>query len=75
MGLTPEAAQKAYRRINAWRAAPADPVACPVCDAPGLAIVDRSARPYAEWYALSCPACGLAETLNIPMSAPMQGSD
>ncbi len=45
----------ALQRIAAWRLAPADPVACPVCEAAGLVIVDRSTRPYAEWYALYVP--------------------
>jgi transcription elongation factor Elf1 len=73
--LTPDAAREAYRRINAWRAAPAEPVTCPVCQAQGLVIIDRSTRPYAEWYALTCAACGLSETLNVPMSAPHHGID
>jgi len=62
-------------RIAAWRAAPDEPVACPVCEAKGLAIVDRSARPYAEWYALTCPACGLDASLHIPMAPPFPGGD
>lgn len=75
MPLSPDAAQVAYRRIMAWRSDPASPVKCPACDADGLVIIDRSARPYAEWYALSCAACGLDETLNVPMSAPHTGLD
>lgn len=75
MPLTQREATEAFRRVAAWRADPAVPVACPVCDAPGLDIVDHSARPYAEWYALSCAACGLNETLNVPMSAPMPTLD
>ncbi|MGZ5823328.1 MAG: hypothetical protein ACXWJ2_05235, partial [Hyphomicrobium sp.] len=50
------------------------PVACPVCEA-GLAILDQSARPYAEWYALSCAACGLKATINVPLGPPVPGSD
>jgi len=65
----------ALQRIAAWRAAPAEPAACPVCEAPGLAIVDQSARPYAEWYALSCHSCGLEATIHIPMAPPMPSSD
>ena len=41
------------RRLAGWMRP--QPVACPVCEASGLKIVDRSTRPYAEWYALSCP--------------------
>ena len=69
MALTPEQLRVALRGVAAWRAAPARPVACPACGVEGLGIVDRSARPHAEWYALSCPACGLNETLHIPMGA------
>lgn len=65
----------AVQRIAAWRAAPSAPVACPACDAPGLGIVDQSARPYAEWYALTCAACGLNATLQLPMAPPNPGSD
>jgi hypothetical protein len=65
----------ALTRIAAWRAAPDQPVACPVCEAAGLAILDQSARPYAEWYALTCAACGLNATLHIPLGPPVPGSD
>jgi predicted RNA-binding Zn-ribbon protein involved in translation (DUF1610 family) len=69
MALSPELQQEAMRRVADWRADPGRPVACPACSAQGLQIIDRSARPHAEWYALSCPACGLAETLHIPLGA------
>jgi hypothetical protein len=65
----------ALHRIAAWRANPAEPVACPVCEAAGLTIVDQSARPYAEWYALTCPACGLNATINVPLGPQVPGSD
>jgi hypothetical protein len=58
----------ALARISDWRLAPLEPVGCPVCEVPGLAIEDRSTRPYAEWYALSCSSCGLSHTIHIPMS-------
>ncbi|HUS98243.1 MAG TPA: hypothetical protein VMX97_16070 [Hyphomicrobiaceae bacterium] len=61
----------AFARITAWRDKPDDPVACPVCEATGLAIVDQSARPYAEWYSLTCQACGLDTSIHIPMAPPM----
>jgi hypothetical protein len=61
----------ALARIAAWRAAPEEAVACPACEKAGLAIVDQSARPYAEWYALSCRSCGLKATIHIPLSPPM----
>jgi len=75
MALDPNQTLEALRRIAAWRADPAAPVACPACGKAGLAIVDRSARPYAEWYALSCPACGLDETLHIPLGPPVPSLD
>jgi hypothetical protein len=75
MPLTGEQMREAARRIGAWRASPSEPVACPACGEPGLAIIDRSARPYAEWYALACAACGLNETLNIPLGPPVQPLD
>ncbi|MCL4764705.1 MAG: hypothetical protein KJZ80_00550 [Hyphomicrobiaceae bacterium] len=65
--LPPERLPEALAAIASWRRAPAAAVACPVCGAPGLAIVDRSARPHAEWYALSCATCGLSDTIHIPM--------
>jgi hypothetical protein len=72
MALTGEQMREAARRIGAWRANPSGPVACPVCGKPGLVIVDHSARPYAEWYALACAACGLSERLHIPLAPPVQ---
>jgi hypothetical protein len=65
----------ALTRIAAWRSAPDEPVACPVCETAGLAILDQSARPYAEWYALTCPACGLDATIQLPMAPPFPGGD
>jgi predicted RNA-binding Zn-ribbon protein involved in translation (DUF1610 family) len=67
MPLTPGQHREAIRRIAAWRVEPGHPVACPACETPGLEIIDRSARPHAEWYVLACPACGLSETLHIPL--------
>lgn len=71
--LSPEEARLALERIGAWRLDSEAPVACPRCSREGLSVVDRSARPYAEWYALSCNACGLDTTLHIPMSPPPSG--
>jgi hypothetical protein len=65
----------ALQRIASWRLAPAEPVACPVCERPGLDIDDRSTRPYAEWYALTCPSCGLEHTIHIPMTPTMPSGD
>lgn len=75
MALTPEQQRLGVRLVAAWRADPERPVACLACGAAGLSIIDRSARPHAEWYALACPACGLAETLHIPFGAAVQTLD
>jgi hypothetical protein len=40
-----------------------------------LAIIDRSARPQVQWYALACADCVLSETLHVPLSAPVQTLD
>ena len=68
--LEGERLREALARIAAWRLDPEAPQPCPACGAPGLEIVDRSARPYTEWYVLTCPACGLDATLHIPMPGP-----
>ena len=73
--LPPDKLRTALARIAAWRIAPDQPVACPLCDADGLEILDQSARPYAEWYALSCAACGLKATINVPLGPQVPGSD
>jgi hypothetical protein len=70
MALDADKLAEAYRRVTAWRADAGAPADCPACGSAGLAIIDRSARPYAEWYALSCAACGLDETLHIPLGVP-----
>jgi hypothetical protein len=75
VALTAEQQREAMRRVAVWRADPQQPVACPVCETPGLEVIDRSARPHAEWYALTCPTCGLAETLHIPMGARVHTLD
>ena len=75
MALDADQLREAVRRIAAWRANADAPVVCPACGEAGLMIIDRSARPYAEWYALSCRSCGLDETLHIPLGAPVQSLD
>jgi hypothetical protein len=75
MALTVGQQREAIRRVAAWRAEPLKPVPCPACKAPGLDVIDRSARPHAEWYALTCPACGLSETLHIPLGASVPMAD
>ena len=73
--LPPGKLREALGRIAAWRLAAAQPICCPVCETPGLEIVDRSTRPYAEWYALNCASCGLGHTIHIPMSPTMTSGD
>jgi hypothetical protein len=73
--LTAEETQIALAAIARWRQDPEASAACPRCGAAGLEIIDRSARPYAEWYALACGACGLEASLHIPMSPPSPGAD
>ncbi len=73
--LTPEETRVALECIAQWRSDPEARAACPRCGAEGLEIIDRSARPYAEWYALACGACGLEASLHIPMSPPSPGTD
>jgi hypothetical protein len=73
--LPPDKLRLALQRIAEWRLNRADPVACPVCEFKGLDIVDGSTRPHAEWYALSCPSCGLEHTIHIPMAPIMPSGD
>jgi hypothetical protein len=73
MALSPGEVREALTRIAAWREDPGKAVACPKCAAQGLAVEDRSARPYAEWYHLACAACGLDETIHIPLGPPVMG--
>ncbi|CAN1722544.1 conserved protein of unknown function [Hyphomicrobium sp. 1Nfss2.1] len=73
--LPPDRFREALARVADWRLSPLEPVACPVCEEDGLVIEDRSTRPYAEWYVLSCPSCGLGHTIHIPMSPIMSGGD
>ncbi len=68
--LAAEKIGAALAAITAWRLDPDQPVPCPACGADGLTVVDQSARPYAEWYALSCTTCGLDHTLHIPLAPP-----
>lgn len=75
MALTADQQRDAARGVARWRADPQQPVACPACGTAGLAIIDQSARPYAEWYALSCLACGLDETLHIALGPPVHSLD
>lgn len=59
----------AMRIIRAWHADPKAEYACPLCTAPGVVVIDRSARPHADWYAFKCDACGLDDAISIPVTA------
>ncbi|MET0431282.1 MAG: hypothetical protein ABWX70_11050 [Hyphomicrobium sp.] len=61
----------ALARIAAWRTNPDAVQTCPQCQAAGIKIIDRSARPYSEWYALTCNACGLDTSVHIPLPGPV----
>lgn len=61
----------AMRSVRRWQQQrPAAEVTCPRCSTGGLVIVDQSARPFAEWYKLTCTACGLDATLHAPLAPP-----
>ncbi|MFT3730048.1 MAG: hypothetical protein QM780_01300 [Hyphomicrobium sp.] len=70
MDLKSEHLPNALDRIAAWRCDPFSVQKCPACDVAGIEIIDRSARPYSEWYALKCGACGLDAALHIPLPGP-----
>ena len=55
----------AMRRIRIWESDKSKPVSCPMCEAPGLGIIDQSARPYSEWYHVTCSHCGLDDKIHI----------
>jgi len=58
---------RAMSELRAWHIHPEESRSCPCCGAPGITIVDRSARPHAEWYAFNCTSCGLDDALSIPL--------
>ena len=68
--LTQDEARRAADAITLWRRDPDQAVACPRCGLEGLGVIDRSVRPYAEWYLISCAGCSLDTTLNIPLAPP-----
>lgn len=67
--LPPSRFREALAAITAGRLNSDIAVPCPVCGNAGLEVDDRSARPHAEWYALSCASCGLNDTIHIPMGS------
>lgn len=73
--LAPERMQAAIDTIAHWRTHPDDTAACPQCGTDRLDILDCSARPHAEWYRLTCAACGLEAMLNVPLGARVPGGE
>lgn len=67
--------REALAKVQIWRHDKSQDVFCPICDAPGFEIVDRSARPYAEWYAVKCSKCGIDDAISIPMCPQMNGGN
>jgi len=70
--LNGEEWDRAHRLIAAWKNDPTAELACPRCGQSGVALADQSARPYSEWYALSCGQCGLEVAMHLPQAPPMQ---
>lgn len=68
---TPEWTRAALVSVAAHRSNPDRATECPTCLKPGLCVTDRSVPPHAQWFVLSCAACGLQHTLHIPMAPPM----
>jgi transcription elongation factor Elf1 len=73
MALSTDELRLALAAIARWRIDAEATLDCPRCGADGLHLADRSARPHAEWYHLSCTACGLDETVHIPLGSPDTG--
>lgn len=73
MSLAADELRVALETIAAWRSDPEASQDCPRCAQAGLTLHDRSARPHAEWYHLACAACGLDETIHIPLGTPNAG--
>jgi hypothetical protein len=53
--------------LRVWQHHKDKPVACPICATGSLTIVDRSARPHREWYAISCASCGFEKTVGVSL--------
>lgn len=66
---TADLIREAMQQLRVWQTDRKAGLTCPHCNAPGLTIVDRSARPYAEWYSFKCESCGLDDAIQIPMTA------
>jgi hypothetical protein len=67
--------REALAKVQIWRKDPSQEIFCPICDAPGFSIVDRSARPYAEWFAVKCEKCGIDDAISVPLCPQMIGGN
>lgn len=67
--------REALAQVQIWRRDNSQEVFCPICDAPGLEIADRSARPHTEWYTVKCEACGLDDAIAVPLCPQMGGGN
>lgn len=61
--------QRLAELFSLWRRDPSAPVRCPLCGEP-LAVTDRSARPFAEWFNFHCSSCDFDHTFHIPLAGP-----
>jgi transcription elongation factor Elf1 len=64
--------ERGHKVITTWKNDPEADLTCPRCGQGGLQLVDQSARPYSEWYELSCETCGLEVAMHLPQAPPMQ---
>lgn len=55
--------------VRRWQAGAPPPFVCPACGAVAAIVEDRSARPHAEWYALTCSACGVETVVQLPLGS------
>jgi predicted RNA-binding Zn-ribbon protein involved in translation (DUF1610 family) len=69
MAKPPRPAVDLTGHFKTWRRDPAALLPCPTCSQP-LKVTDKSARPYAEWYAFQCSACGFDQSIHIPLAGP-----
>jgi transcription elongation factor Elf1 len=72
--LKPDERQRVMDLLAQWRLNPERSYVCPRCGLEGLVVIDRSARPHAEWYNVTCAACTLEATINVPLGAPVPGA-
>jgi hypothetical protein len=62
--------RRAFAIVDSWRiAGAAGDADCVRCGARRMAIVNASTPPHAEWFLLSCAACGLDTMLHRAMGA------